>query len=57
MRAPPRVQILSISYSFLEILAKSDVGASPIEGWRSLPRGIVDPALVTEMCQHFLLDL
>ena len=41
---PPGVQILSISCSFWENLAKSYVGASP-ESWRPLLGEILDPPL------------
>ena len=42
--APPGAQILSISCSFWENLAKSCVGA-PLEGWRPLLGEILDPPL------------
>ena len=45
---PPRVQILSISFSFGEILAKSYVGAPG--GLASPPQG--NPGSATGMC-HF----
>ena len=41
---PPGVQILSISCSFWENLAKSYVGA-PLESWRPLLGEILDPPL------------
>ena len=44
-RAPPGAQILSISCSFWEILAKSYVGAPPLESWRPLLGEILDPPL------------
>ena len=43
---PPPVQILSISCSFWEILAKSYVGAPP-GSWRPLLGEILDPPLMT----------
>ena len=45
---PPRVQILSISCSFWEILAKSYVGASPLGSWRPHLREILDPPLLKD---------
>ena len=42
----PRAQILSISYSFWENLAKSYVGA-PLGSWRPPPRG--NPGSATTM--------
>ena len=45
--APPQVQILSISCSFWENLAKSYVGA-PLESWRPLLGEILDPPLVAD---------
>ena len=42
---PPGVQILSISCSFRENLAKSYVGAPPPGSWRSHLREILDPSL------------
>ena len=45
-RAPP-VQILSISCSFWEILAKSYVGAPLLGSWRPLLGEILDPPLHT----------
>ena len=42
--APPGVQILSISCSFWENLAKSYVGA-PLGSWRPLLGEILDPPL------------
>ena len=44
-RAPLRIQILSISCSFGENLAKSYAGAPP-EGWRPHVGEILDPPLV-----------
>ena len=45
-RAPPVVvQILSISCSFWEILAKSYVSTSPLEGWRPHLGEILYPPL------------
>ena len=44
--APPGVQILSISRSFWEILAKSYVGTSPLGSWRPHLGEILDPLLV-----------
>ena len=43
---PPWPKIFSISCSFSRNLAKSYVGA-PLEGWRPLLRGILDPPLVS----------
>ena len=40
--SPPRPKIFSISCSFSQNLVKSYVGA-PLEGWRPLLRGILDP--------------
>ena len=42
---PPGVQILSISCSFWENLAKSYVGAPPLGSWRPLLGEILDPPL------------
>ena len=47
-RSPLGVQILSISCSFWENLAKSYVGA-PLESWRPLLREILDPPLHREV--------
>ena len=45
-RAPPlRSKIFLISCSFFENLTKSYVGA-PLEGWRPLLQGILDPPLI-----------
>ena len=44
VRPPPRVQILSISCSFWENLAKSYIGAPP-ESWRPHLGEILDPPL------------
>ena len=49
---PLGVQILSISCSFWENLAKSYVGAPP-ESWRPLLGEILDPPLVTLFDQNF----
>ena len=43
---PPRVQILSISCSNREILAKSYVGDPPLESWRPHLGEILDPPLL-----------
>ena len=51
---PPRPKIFSISCSFSEKLAKSYVGA-PLEGWRPLLQGILDPPLIIIMVQMFNL--
>ena len=42
---PPGVQILSISCSFWEILAKSYVSAPPLGSWHPLLGEILDPPL------------
>ena len=42
---PPGVQILSISCSFWDILAKLYVGAPPPGSWRPLLEEILDPPL------------
>ena len=51
MRAPLGVQILSISCSFRENLAKSHVGA-PRGSWRPLLGEILDPPLVCKFSQQ-----
>ena len=62
-RPPLGVQILSISCSFWENLAKSYVGAPPLESWRPLLGEILDPPLPTLVCvcsdqfQALALDL
>ena len=48
---PPGVQILSISCSFWEILAKSYVGAPPPGSWRPLLGEILDQPLNSESIQ------
>ena len=53
---PPGVQILSISCSFWENLAKSYVGA-PLESWRPLLGEILDPPLLGSSYSHALLIL
>ena len=51
---PPGVQILSISCSFWENLAKSYVGAPPLKSWRPLLGEILDPPLVCVCCCSFI---
>ena len=59
-RLNARTQILSFPCSFLEILAKSSVGANPPpprEGWHPDPGNILDLPLVCALliCQYFSL--
>ena len=55
------VQILSISCTFWEILAKSYVGAPPPGSWRPLLGEILDPPLLSErillLCASQKLDV